>query len=363
LFQANLYPTLIGSFPGKDHLKAVKAVLNHCKEVPCWPQLPAYPQEEMLRQFSRGLPGLDTERLILDPSSAGFEEEMLSFYEDYMALTEGAKDWPETRFVMTREEAPGLFLLLEEIEEQALKPQALKPQALKPQALKGQVTGPFTLGVGLKTPDGKAVFYDVQARDLVTKLVALKAAWQTDFLKAQGVPVLMFFDEPALAGFGSSAYVGVSEEDVVQVLSEVSETIKAKGAVPGTHVCANTEWRLLVKSGVSVISFDAFDYLDRFLLFYGDLREFLRNGGIIAWGIVPTLKPEALEQMSAKELGTRLKEAMTTLAQKTGVDLAQIASQSLITPSCGMGTLNEELAEHALKLNRQVADGLREELL
>ncbi len=352
-FQANFLSTLIGSFPGKDHRKAVEAVLSYGKELPCWPQLPAFPNEGMLRQFSRGLPGFDAERLVLNPEAPGFEEEMLAFYEEYMAVEEGAKSLSETRFVTTREEAPGLYLLVEEI----------RGRNLAPKAVKGQVTGPFTLGTGLKTPDDKAVFYDLQGRDLITKLVALKAKWQAAFLAELGFPVLLFFDEPALAGFGSSAYVGVSEEDIIQALSEVAETLKAQGALPGTHVCANTEWRLLVKAGVSVISFDAFDYLDRFLLFAADLKIFLENGGIIAWGIVPTLKPEALKQATAQDLSKRLKEALQTLAQKTGVDASQIARQSLVTPSCGMGTLPEELVEKTLLLNKEVAGCLQEEFL
>jgi len=303
----------------------------------------------MLRQFCTGLPGFDSEKLVLDPGAPGFDEEMLAFYEEYMAIQEGGEGLLESRFATSREEAPGLFLLAEEISRGVVQPKALK----------GQVTGPFTLGTGLKTPYDKAVFYDLQWRDMVTKLVAMKGAWQAAFLGQLGYPVLLFFDEPALAGFGSSAYVGVSEEDVVQALSEVAEAIKAQGALPGTHVCANTEWRLLVEAGVSVISFDAYDYLDRFLLFADDLKRFIEKGGIVAWGIVPTLKPEALEKATSSELTKRLKEALEELARKTGIPAEKIVKQSLVTPSCGMGTLPEHLVDVALRLNREVAEALR----
>ncbi len=352
-FKALSHPTLIGSFPGKDHRKAVDQVFKYCPEVPCWPQLPAYPQEGMLRQFTTGLPGFRSENLVLDSTSPEFEAEMLAFYEEYMAIQEGAQRLSESRFVIRREEAPGLYLLVEEIQKNSIKPRAVK----------GQITGPFTLATGIKTPDDRAVFYDLQLRDLITKLAALKGAWQAEFLAQTGVPVIVFFDEPALAGFGSSAFVGVSEEDILQVLSEVANEIRAKGALPGTHVCANTEWRLLVEAGVSVISFDAFDYLDRFLLFTADLKRFLGQGGIIAWGIVPTLKPEALEKATSSELTERLKKAVDEFSQKTDIPPEQIVSQSLVTPSCGMGTLPENLAEQALRLTREVADQLREDYL
>ncbi len=348
MFQGNLAATLIGSFPGRDHQKAVSLILKHCPEVPCWPQLPAYPQEGMLVQFSRGLPGFDPDRLVLDPSAADFEQEMLSFYEEYMAVKEGGKPLTESLFAQEQTEVPGLFALLSSLSQ------------VSPRAVKGQITGPFTLATGLKTPEGRAVFYDPSLRDLVVKLVALRAAWQAEKLAQAGVPVIIFLDEPALAGFGSSAFVGVSREEVQAVLSEVAEEIRAQGALAGTHVCANTEWDLLVEAGLSVINFDAFDYLDRFLLYAKDLKGFLNQGGLLAFGIVPTLKPEALERAEAQSLANRVKEAIQKLAQETGVPEEEIAQSSLVTPSCGMGTLTEELAQRALALVAETSKILKE---
>ncbi len=342
------YPTLIGSFPGKSHEKALSLIFEFTPEIPCWPQLPAYSNEGMLVQFSSGLPGFDPEKLLLDPESPGFEEEQLRFYEEYLAVKEGQKSISETIFSLKEEEAPGLFLLHHRVS-------SLSP---RPYALKGQITGPFTLATGLKTPDGKAVFYDPGLRDLVTKQVALKALFQVELLKKHGLPVIIFLDEPALAGFGSSSFVGVSKAEVEAVLREVSSEIEAAGGIPGVHVCANTEWDLLISSGIKIINFDAFDYLDRFLLYRDDLSSFLSSGGNVAWGIVPTLKVEDLKTARAQELSRRLKEACESfdLPQK------EILKKSLLTPSCGMGTLPEEMAPRALALLREVYESLRAEL-
>ena len=341
--------TLIGSFPGREHKEAVNLILERCPEVPCWPQLPSLPQEGMLIQFSRGLPGFNPEHLSLDPAHPSFEAEMLAFYEEYLAVKEGQKSLQESLFAQKAEEVPGLFALYQALQNK------------KPKAVKGQITGPFTLATGLKTPSGQAAFYDETLRDMIVKLVALRAAWQVEFLKTLGLPVIIFLDEPALAGFGSSALVGVSREEVQALLAEVAEEIRAHGGIPGVHVCANTEWDLLVQAGLSVINFDAFDYLDRFLLYAQAMKGFLAQGGLIAWGIVPTLKPEALVAAQPKELSQRVHQALEKLAQATDLPLSEIARNSLVTPSCGMGTLDKPLALKALELLSQVSQSLKED--
>ncbi|OAG27901.1 uroporphyrinogen decarboxylase/cobalamine-independent methonine synthase family protein [Thermodesulfatator autotrophicus] len=347
MFKGKLLPTLIGSFPGKNHETVVDLILKYCPEIPCWPQLPAYPQEGMLIQFSRGLPGFQPENLTIDPTSEDFEPQMLQFYEEYLAVKEGGRPVLESAFALTPEEARGLFLLKEKLGD------------LKPLAVKGQVTGPFTLATGLKTPDGKACFYDSTLRDIITKQVALKAAFQVEFLKDLGVPVIIFLDEPALAGFGSSSFVGVSREEVLTVLGEVTDEIKARGGIAGVHVCANTEWDLLVEAGIDILNFDAFDYLDRFMLYSQDISKHITNGGNVAWGIVPTLKPEALKESTAESLARQLESAFDKLRKEGNLSQEQIVEQGLITPSCGMGTLPENLVEKALSLLREISSVLK----
>ncbi len=351
MIKANALPTLIGSFPGSDYQKAMDLIFKYTPEIPCWPQLPAFPHEGMLIQFSHGLPGFDPEKLVIDPTSPGFEEEMLAFYEEYMAVKEGGKPLSESLFVIKETEAKGLYLLKENFKS--------KENAF---AVKGQITGPFTLATGLKTPEGKAAFYDPTLRDIIVKMVAMKAAYQAEFLKELGMPVIIFLDEPALSGFGSSAFVGVSREEILAALSEVALEIKEREGLVGVHVCANTEWDLLIEAGLDVLNFDAFDYLDRFLLFAEDLKNFIAEGKVIAWGIVPTLKPEVLANIEADELVGKLDSSIEELAQKAQLDYQEILRHSLITPSCGMGTLPENLVEKALSLLKETSATLRAKL-
>ena len=53
---------------------------------------------------------------------------------------------------------------------------------------------------------------------------------------------LLFFDEPALAGLGSSAFITITTEEITACLTEVFEAVRAENGLTGVHVCANTEW-------------------------------------------------------------------------------------------------------------------------
>ena len=90
-----------------------------------------------------------------------------------------------------------------------------------------------------------------------------------------------------------------------------------------------------------MISFDAYDYLTS-LAVYGDLlNSFLKQGGVLAWGLVPT--SEAVLQEDGSSLMRRLLEGMEFLARR-GVDRTLLGRRLMFTPSCGTGTLSEELA-------------------
>ncbi len=328
---------LIGSFPLRDHREAVRLILEYTPEIPCWPQLPKLPSEGMLLQFSRGLPGFEPERLMLNPEREDFEEDRLRFYEEYLAVTEAGAPISETRFALLPEDTPGLYALLE------------AGDARRFPAIKGQITGPFTLATGLKLPDGRAVFYEPELRDLVVKLVALKARFQVETLRKLSETVIIFFDEPALSGFGSSAFMGVSGEEVLSSLSEVAEAVAAAGGIPGIHVCGNTDWSLLLSNTTfRIINFDAYDFSEKFISYTKELKEFLKRG-FVAWGLVPTLRAEALERETSETLSEKLNALLQETARRTGLSPEEILSRSLLTPSCGMGTLSPELTLKALK--------------
>jgi methionine synthase II (cobalamin-independent) len=136
------------------------------------------------------------------------------------------------------------------------------------------------------------------------------------------------------------------------------EAVHAEGGLAGVHVCANTDWSLIFDSTADIVSFDAYSYFERFILYKDNIKKFLDAGKIIAWGIVPTLKVDNLENETTESLINQLKEKAAQI-EKLGIDSNQLISQSLITPSCGAGSLSTDLAIKALRLTQQVSAQIR----
>jgi len=350
VFQAGGRATLIGSLPVADHDEATELILEHMPEIPIWAQLPVNRDEGMMVQFTPGLPGFGREddTFRVDSGADAFDDELLQFYEDYMAVSEGKKQLDGSRFGLTADSARGFFTFLKHLETAAVSPLAVK----------GQITGPFTFCTGIHDQDKRAIFYDPQIRDAAVKLLAMKARWQAEQLSQFQRPVLIFFDEPALAGFGSSEFTSISREEVGQCFEEVFEPVHQAGALTGVHVCANTDWSLILDSSADIVSFDAYAYFDRFILYSDQIKTFLDSGKILAWGIVPTLNADDLERETTASLVGQLKDKFNQI-ESLGFDLQRLINQSLITPTCGTGTLSVDLAQKVLKITREISVEIR----
>ena len=229
-------------------------------------------------------------------------------------------------------------------------------------AVKGQITGPFTLLTGLRDQDDRAAWYDPTLREIVVKGLSLKAAWQVDFLRHQGLPVLVFIDEPALAGLGSSAFITVSAEETAQAIDEVAGAIQGAGGLAGVHVCANTDWNMLLTTSIDILSFDAYGFFDKLAACREPLFAFLERGGILAWGIVPTSSAEEIERETAPSLLLRW-EAQADAIAGPSRNRAALLRQTLITPSCGTGSLTPAQAGKVLALTRDLSRSLRDKYL
>jgi methionine synthase II (cobalamin-independent) len=186
----------------------------------------------------------------------------------------------------------------------------------------------------------------------------MKCAWQARFLRETGLPVLIFIDEPALAGLGSSSFISIATADIAQDIDQAVQAIHGAGALAGVHVCANTEWEMLLTGNLDIISFDAYEFFDRFVTCRALIHAFLERGGIIAWGLVPTGKSELVEAESTDSLVARWEAQAAQLVSERWT-LPALLGQTLITPSCGTGSLPLALAEKVLRMTGEVAATLR----
>jgi hypothetical protein len=162
----------------------------------------------------------------------------------------------------------------------------------------------------------------------------------------------MIVNEPYMASFGS-AFVSLSQAQVVELLVEVLADLKG---LKGVHCCGNTDWSLMLRAPVDIISFDAYDYAENLSQYAGEIGEFLDEGGMLAWGIVPA--GVTSESETVETLMTRLHDGIHQLS-KNGVSEEAILQSGFVTPSCGLGSLSTGLVDHILDLTIAVSQEMR----
>ncbi len=332
-----LYPyqtTGIGSLPHTDAEAAVALVLETF-DIPFWPQLPRVSfREQMIPQFSEGLPFIrvDDERKSVWVNRSG-SDELERFYE---FCTE------ETRIAISENFAEGLHAFLRITRGRRFN------------CLKGHVTGPLTFTLGLNDSRGKPVYYDEELREVYLMGLEAKARWQIDALRAKADQVVIFIDEPVAGALGSTAYITVERAEALRLLREMVQTIKRCGATPGIHCCGRAEWPLLIESGVEILNFDAYDYGDTLLIYPGEIEDFLKRGGILAWGIVPTT--EAINSESEESIYALFMRRFEKLSARVPADL--LREKILLTPACGTGSLSETEALKVFELIIRLKESL-----
>jgi len=327
--------TGIGSLPHRSAEEASRLVLKTF-DIPFWPQLPSLSFKEfMIPQYSEGMPcfRIDTERRTfwIDRSPT---DELERFYES----------WTEdTRIAISEDCAKGLHRFVEIIRDRHFP------------MLKGHITGPLTFTLGLKDDTGRLIFFDEEFREIILMLLKAKTRWQIDLLKTYADGVIIFIDEPILSALGSSSYLGVSREETLRLLREMTTTIRAEGALAGIHCCGNADWQLVLQCGADIVNFDAYDYTDTLALYPDELRRHLEEGGWLAWGIVPT--SDAIQETGIDQLRVRFNDSLKSLSRNVPERLLRDAI--MLTPSCGTGSRS---VDESLKIF-QLLMRLKEDLI
>lgn len=339
IIKTNCATTGIGSLPHKNPLEAVDFVLKTCPEVPYWPQLPQRSDKEsMIYQFAYGLPGFDAQSGTFKTEDPELGGKIEKFYEEMLTNPVGIGS-------ISSDCASGLSAFAE---NQSLF------EGVK--AVKGHVTGPVSMGLSLVDEAGKFIIYNDLIRDVYVDYLSVKAKYMELELKKISDNVIIFFDEPLLYSYGS-AYFNLPRDVILEMLKKVMSGLDC---TTGMHACHNCDWSILYDVNPNVISFDAYSYLDKFLIYKQQLKQFIENDGIVAWGIVPTTDEKYLSE-SAESL-MKIMDEMFAGLEADGFDIKKILQQSLITPADGVGTLSMEHAQHVFKLNSALSDYLKEKI-
>jgi hypothetical protein len=344
-FEPRCMATAIGSLPHAQADVAVRVVLESIPNAPIWPQLPANGlNEQMEVQYNEGIPRVvidrEKQRMFID-TGGDTSMELAEFYEKFVAEDIDA-------FAIGPDYSRGIPAL----------EAALQAAGGSRPFIKVQTTGPVSFGLTIVDENKRAIFYNPEFIDVVVKALAMKCRWQIRKFRPYAEGIICFVDEPILSGFGSSTYVSVTRDDVVAKINELVEAVHGEGSLAGVHCCGNTEWSILIDAGVDIVNFDAFSYGDTIALYPEAVRTHLKNGGALAWGVVPT--SGKINTQTVDSLIAKLFEGVDNLASRAGISKDLILRQALITPSCGTGSLPVADAERVFDLLGKTSLALRQ---
>ena len=306
-FEARCSTTAMGIMPHRDVEQALELALS--LDIPFWPQLPKVSlYEDMYVQASQNFPGIaidfDKERLIFN--TARFEQEL----DEYFVKM----DVPEA-FTLTAEYSAVFHKFLSR-EVQGYK------------AVRGQVIGPVSFGFKVLDENLKPIIYNDAARTILFDFIQKKANIQYQELKERNPNAFVWLDEPGL-GYVFSGLSGYNEQLAKEDYHNFVEGLEGP---KGLHLCAEVNLPYLLELGVEILSFDAYqiEFMPR--EYAGSVAEFIKNGGIISWGIIPT-ESTVLATQTPETLAATLSDYWEVISESTDLSLNQIAMQALVAPA------------------------------
>jgi len=306
-FRPDCKTTAMGIMPHTDVEKAIKLALG--LDIPFWAQLPKVSfYEDMYAQASQSFPGIvvdpEAEKIGLD--TARFEKE-LGDYSQRMAEPE--------LFTLSRSYSAVYHRFLGE---------SLQGYA----AIRGQLIGPVSFGFRLTDEDNRPIIYNEGVRTILFDFIQRKANVQYRELREKNQNAFVWLDEPGLGW----VFSGLSGYNDVQAKQDYGNFLNGLEGPKALHLCANVNLPYLLELGIELLSFDAYQIGLMPKEYASAVARFVRSGGVISWGIVPT-DSSSLGEETPETLAKLLLGYWEVVSQNTGLSAKQVAEQALIAPA------------------------------
>jgi hypothetical protein len=351
-FQPEFLATGIGSLPFADPEAALDLIFAELPDIPHWPQLPQRSEREhFVHQFLQplqdcGMLAIEGRRWIIDASGDDSAACLTEFYTGCLPA-EAGDDACLRAYLPAPEAAAGLHAFLARGRAGGLKQAGY---------VKGQIAGPLSVALELKDRQGRPAYYHGDLRDTIVRTLALNARCQASALSGFGVTPMVFVDDPAVGAYGSRMHLALSRETIIEDLNFIFGAIQSESALAGIHCCEAVDWSLVLETRAQILSLDAYRFGASLIPYASHLRRFVQRGGVIAWGIVPTLDDPFGE--SVQSLQKRL-EALWSDLFPTPAIMKKVLRQSMLTPACGTGLLTEDRARRIYRLTAELSRKLR----
>ena len=299
--------TAMGIMPHTDIDRALELALG--LDIPFFPQLPKVSfYEDMYAQASQNFPGIevDVPHERVDFNTEIFHRELI----DYMEKMADAET-----FNLTSEYSVVYHRFLEK-------------DLNSYEAIRGQLTGPVSFGFKVVDENKKPIIYNDEVRTILFDFLQRKVNVQYHQLRQKNQNAFVWLDEPGL-GWVFSGLSGYLDEQAKQEYRGFLDGLEGPKAL---HLCANVNLPYLLSLGVEILSFDAYQIEVMPKGYARAVSEFIKAGGVICWGIVPT-DSTSLSAETPDSLAQRLTDYWEVVGQNSDVTPERIARQALIAPS------------------------------
>jgi hypothetical protein len=214
---------------------------------------------------------------------------------------------------------------------------------------KVQIAGPITAQWALRFSEGSATldkFPDLTTQ--IYRLILARALAMTRRLQANGIQPLIYLDEPALYGLSLENPRHVL---ALQELKLLIQTLRKEGVLVGLHCCSNTDWSTVLGLNLHYLSVDTELSLKSLLSAPGNATEnFLRTGGRLSLGVIPTTRSAVLHSINIQELFAHLLEIFSEKWGSKPELVKKTLAEAIYTPACGLALHSVSDAELVLEI-------------
>ncbi|MGI5874215.1 MAG: hypothetical protein ACOX8R_06095 [Bacillota bacterium] len=331
-----LLTTAMGIMPHEDLDEALEISLS--LDVAYWPQLPRMTYyEDMYVQSSEKHPGI-----IVDTENQRITLSTDRFYEEIPAYFEGLDD---PHFY---ELSPQYSVAFDTFLQKDLSGY---------KCIRGQSVGPISFGLKIVDENKKPIAYNDEIRGFMFDFMAEKCNAQYRQMAAKNENALVWMDEPGLQMLFTS-FTGYTADRAAEDYGAYLEKMEGPR---GIHLCGNPDWSFLLSSlDLDILSMDSYTVGHVFSLYKEEIIDFLKKGGVIAWGITPTLTEE-LSAESLKSLADRLEATFRTVSAG-GIDMDELLDRAWLAPSrcCLVNPDRTKSVNESFRILKELAVYLKE---